>query len=108
MKQYKFKVLNKDWTAKFLKTKAFYKTFEEDCTASAEIEDRIVWFNLDKFNEEVVRHELTHAYLEEMAYNSLTLDKEQNEEFTCELVGKHGRDLVEIGLSIFNHVKGVT
>ena len=107
MKSFKFKVLGKSWKAKFLKSRAFYKRFNEKDIAVCEPHEKVIYYNLDYFSEETVRHELTHAFFDEMGYNALELNKSDSEDFSCELVAKHSAEILKLAREVFEHVKDI-
>jgi hypothetical protein len=103
----RFEVLGIEWKAKFLKTTAYISRFDPETAAHCEVKDKTIYFCIEDFNEEVALHELTHAFLEETSFNSLTLTSDQKEEFFCEMVGKHGRKMVSLGTFIYASFVGV-
>lgn len=105
MKAYHFKVLGKDWKAKFLKDKAFAKKHDKESSATVIHNEKTVYFNLGHFSDETVGHELFHIYLEEVGYYSVRLEQEKFEELVCELFGKHGDEMLKNKWNIYNYVK---
>ena len=104
MKSLKFKVLGKDWKAKFLKDKAFIKKFNKEDSATTVFKEKTAYFNLSDFSTETIGHELFHVLLEEAGYYSVRLDQDRFEELVCELFGKHGEELSGIKWKIYYHV----
>lgn len=94
-------VLGKRWRVYGLDGFDYDRRFGTDSVGMCVTEERRIYFRLPDLNAETIRHELTHAYFEEMSVSALSLSTEQVEELGCELVGKHGPTIVEVSELLF-------
>lgn len=96
-------ILGKPWKVKFLKDKQYSKLIGLDSRAICDCDEKIIYFNLEFFNDVTIRHEITHAFASEMSFTVLQLNEEQWEEWACELFGKYGPEMLAISEFIWAH-----
>jgi hypothetical protein len=96
-------VVGKKWKALLLDTPDYVKLASADSAAEADQALKTIYIDWNHLNEELIGHELTHAYLEEMSFTALQLNEEQKEEFLCELNGKHAKTIARQATQICNY-----
>lgn len=72
------------------------KDAPDDSTAYIEWGKRSIYFNVEDFSKETIRHELTHAYIKASFTEQIPdLTLEQIEEIFCEVVSHFGINIIK-------------
>lgn len=87
----RFKILGHPWECWLLSRREFTKRHGKDTAAVAILQDRKI--ELSSLDLEDLKHELTHAYYEELCLRNVGLSKAQMEEFNCDFMAKYGKRL---------------
>ena len=95
-----FKVLGKDWTLRALKKKKFKEKHGNHVAVTHPIK-RYIDLTPKGINKHTITHELVHAHLTEMGIDATDISVEDLEEVFCELMAKHGEDLLKTAEDLF-------
>jgi hypothetical protein len=86
----KVSVIGKYWNIRVLSDKTYAKNHGSDSHGMAYVDDRKIFIRRSSLNKETIKHELVHAYFQELSFYELQLDDDQYEDFCCELLAKYG------------------
>lgn len=97
MLKIKFDILGKQWTLRVLKKKHYRQKNGDSSCAVTKGWKRTIDLGPLGFDVETIRHELVHAFLSEMGYDSVEdMTAAQMEELCAELFGKRGPDIIAL------------
>lgn len=90
-------ILDNKWSIVFCNAAQYKRRGPDGSRAYAAIKRKIIYFNCDQFfpNDQVVLHELTHAYAEELMAHDLSLSETDTEEFWCTLMEQRGHAIIK-------------
>jgi hypothetical protein len=103
-KTHYFHIFGKKWKITFHHPKAYLK-ISTDSKGLTHPDLRRVDIDLEHLSEELLRHELTHCYTKEMSLVELQLKKDQQEEFYCEMNGKHAPILCKQAKALYQFAR---
>lgn len=93
-------IKDKTWTFNLLTDKKYEKVYGEgSCGATRKVE-RVVDFKKSTLTMIVILHELFHAYTSMSLTDSMEVDREGQEELSCEIFAEHGLDIYNLALEI--------
>lgn len=90
----KINILGKPWVAKVLDGDRFNSTYGKEYAGITVLDSYELVFHADDFSEEVVVHELVHAYYTCLCVSSASLKPSQVEEVFCDLFARYHRDIL--------------
>lgn len=86
----RLQIAGKPWTVEFLRLEPYEKLYGKDSVAITTHSSNRIDFCLDYLCKATVRHEIMHAFSAMIGVRSLNLNREQSEEYYCEVYGEHG------------------
>lgn len=93
-KSFKLHIKGLEWTVYGQSNLQYIRAHGKDSAAITYLTDREMYFNVNHFNSEFVRHELLHAYVASSGVTSSSLSADQIEELCCEIFGEHGVEMM--------------
>lgn len=87
-------ILGHPWVIHYWPAKDFRARFGTDSTGMAECDAREIYLLASRLTEELVRHELHHAYVSELCLDVANLSGDQMEEACAELLSKYGERII--------------
>lgn len=100
-------ILGQPWKIKLWGPKQYLKAVGDDSKAICDVESKVIHFDLSCVCLVTARHELTHAYIDQLSFVELQLDPDQWEDFFCELFGKYGQIIVVQAQAIVSACSGL-
>ena len=92
-----FDILGKRWTLRLLRRRKYVKKNGDDSHAVTKTWKRTIDLGPTGYDVETIRHELVHAFLAEMGYESVgELTAAQVEELCCELFARRGAEILAL------------
>lgn len=88
-------ILGHAWTIHYWSAKDFRAKYGTDHTGMAECDSREIYLLAPRLTEELVRHELHHAYVSELCLDVANLSGDQMEEACAELLSKYGERIIK-------------
>lgn len=82
-------IVGHPWNVEYMKPRQYIRKWGSDSKAVTDTDEKCLYFVQDFTDLETIRHELTHAYANQLSIDELQLDEDQIEEFFCEMVGKY-------------------
>jgi len=106
MKKHKFQIQGKEWTAEFLTEEEFaIRCLKSPCYRGAAAitltGSRRICFDLSEITRDVVRHEVWHAYNNQLFINSAELSIDQYEEVCADLFGEMGPEMLDLSSTLY-------
>lgn len=90
----KLDVKGHEWTVAILPKWRFERRFGASNLAFCDTEKRTLFFSKPSLTEEVLLHEMVHAYLSESCVDSAELTQKQTEEVAADLFSKYGARMI--------------
>lgn len=93
---YRLKILGETWKYSFLSLELYNKLHPDNPESAALTlsDSREMHFCLSDFTDSTARHEMLHAYYNELPVMSANLELDQLEEIMCDIVGRYGPKLI--------------
>lgn len=88
-------ILGDSWKVTVIPIKTFKQRFKQ-CTAITLINSKEIFFTQDSMIFLYVAHEITHAFYYYMCKQELKLSTHDDEEFTCDFVAIHGKQILDL------------
>lgn len=84
------------WTIQMLTNRTYTKKHGNDSAGITETTLKYIDINKSEYSEEILIHELAHAFLSYQSMDNLNLGKDAWEEVYCEFIGKHLRKIMTV------------
>ncbi|MEO5367577.1 MAG: SprT-like domain-containing protein [Magnetococcus sp. WYHC-3] len=85
------------WTIQLISNRSYIKKHNSKDTAGmTNLSKKTIDLNKSEYSEEILIHELAHAFLYYQSIQNLDLDRDGWEEVYCEFIGKHLRKITKI------------
>jgi hypothetical protein len=102
------KIKDIKWHLALLDDVDYNKKHGTDSLGITESEHRIIDFKKSAFSESLIRHELMHAYISSCCIASMgELTDIDMEEICAEIVGDHGKQIVQRSARIYKKLKHI-
>lgn len=99
----RLKIIDSYWKVKLITRDQFNAEFESG-EALTDTDGKTVYFIKGAVNENVVRHEIFHVYFSHTLITSSDLTMDQTEEVAAELIGKYGKDIIEVSDKLYKRL----
>ena len=86
-------ILDRKWRVKFHTSSEYVKKVADDSKAQIDYDLRTLDIDLAHSSYELIAHELGHCYAKERSLTETQLTLDQVEDFFCEIIGKHGKQI---------------
>lgn len=100
MRQFKQRILNKDWRIKVY-TESFYIRTHGDDSEATTLSTHEIHMREDSLEFCTVLHEIVHAYMFTLYLHSAELSAHQTEEVMCELIGNRWKELFQTAFQLY-------
>lgn len=104
-KELKLDIRSKEWKIVLFDLDSYHTEHGEDSRAITLIEDHEVHFNVDYLTLPVIRHELTHVFIESYSHYNVEYTNDQLEEVLCSINEYYYDALGKLSKKIYNHFK---
>jgi hypothetical protein len=104
-KKLKLNIRSKEWTMVLMDVDSYHKKNGEDSRAITHIEEHEVYFNTDYLTLPIIRHEITHVFVESYSHYNVEYTNDQLEEVLCSIVEYYYHELDKISRQIYKHFK---
>lgn len=94
-------VFGRKWKAKLYTNKYYTRLHGDDSHAITVTEQREMHFNRDSFKLKYIRHEVRHAFTNEIPIESAGLDAKQMEEIQCSLDENRWDEMNKVSKEIY-------
>lgn len=90
----KINLLGKSWEV-FVRSDRVHKKRFKKCHAIAHLNERKIHVRKSSLDILTITHEIVHAFQWELSFYELALDRDQTTEWFCELISKHGEQIIK-------------
>jgi hypothetical protein len=103
----KVTIVGREWTVNVWASKTYLKRIAKDTWAEVEPQRSHIDIDRKALCMDTILHELCHAYAHERSIVALQLKtRTQFEEFFCEILAKHGQEMLDNAAKILTDLKG--
>lgn len=106
MSKLKIKIKDVNWTTEILDDNIYIKQHDDTSLGITDSDTKNIHFRKSAFSESLVRHELMHAYVSSCCVDSMSeMEPEDMEELCCEIIGMHGKQIMNLSARVFKRLK---